>query len=404
MPNGSRTRCSHHRLRREIIATQLANSIINRGGPQFVVRTEDQTGASAASIATAFAAVRDSYGMTALNTEIDGLDNKIGGSLQLDLYASVQRLLRDRVVWFLRNVDLTKGLAALVTHYRDGIAAVEAALDSAQTAEAVTARDSRVAELTAAGVPADLARRLASLPSLTAAPDIVLVAERTGKNIADVTATYFAAESFFQLDRITRAAREIRVSDYFDRLALDRALDSIGDAERRLTAAMTAGGTAGAAAVEAWVATAGGRRPSHPRGGARNREFGVDAVEAVGRREPARRPGPVGPDRLDQSRSMSPPDVPLRPNICGGMCSSVVLELRGLGPQFLGHGAQPAGDREVEGRPRQGDAEFRLAAKEIDVGLFHGRQCPVSGGFSVAIRREQRGNSRSVPRRFNRRK
>lgn len=246
---------AHHRLRREIITTQLANSIINRGGPQFVVRTEDQTGASAASIATAFAAVRDSYGMTALNTEIDGLDNKIGGSLQLDLYASVQRLLRDRVVWFLRNVDLTKGLAALVTHYRDGIAAVAAALDHTQTPEAVSARDTRAAELAAAGVPDDLGRRLAAIPSLTAAPDIVLVAERTGKKIADVAATYFAAEAFFQLDRITPAAREIRVSDYFDRLALDRALDSIGDAERRLAAAMTSGGTAGAAAVEAWVAT-----------------------------------------------------------------------------------------------------------------------------------------------------
>ncbi len=132
---------THHRLCREIIATQLANSIINRGGPQFVIRTEDQTGASAAKIAIAFAAVRDSYGMTALNTEIDSLDNKIAGGLQLDLYAAVQRLLRDRVVWFLRHIDLTKGLATLVTHYRDGIAAVDAALDGALTADALTARD-----------------------------------------------------------------------------------------------------------------------------------------------------------------------------------------------------------------------------------------------------------------------
>ena len=44
------------------------------------------------------------------------------------------------------------------------------------------------------------------------------------------------------------------ISDYFDRLALDRALDSIGDAERRLTAAMAGNGVAGANAVEAWVA------------------------------------------------------------------------------------------------------------------------------------------------------
>ncbi len=56
-----------HRLRREIIATQLANSMINRGGPSLVVRIADQTGAAAERIAFAFAAVRNSYRMTALN-------------------------------------------------------------------------------------------------------------------------------------------------------------------------------------------------------------------------------------------------------------------------------------------------------------------------------------------------
>jgi glutamate dehydrogenase len=89
---------------------------------------------------------------------------------------------------------------------------------------------------------------------LIAAPDIVMVADRTGQNIAEVAATYFAAEAFFRLDEIASAARGIVISDYFDRLALDRALDSIGDAERRLTAAMAGNGAAGGKAVEAWVA------------------------------------------------------------------------------------------------------------------------------------------------------
>jgi glutamate dehydrogenase len=71
--------------------------------------------------------------------------------------------------------------------------------------------------------------------------------------VPDVAATYFAAGAFFQLDRIAQAARGIMVTDYFDRLALDRALDSIGEAERRLTAAMVANGATGPAAVEAWV-------------------------------------------------------------------------------------------------------------------------------------------------------
>ena len=244
-----------HRLRREIVATQLTNSMINRGGSTLIVRIADQTGASAAAIAAAFAAVRGSYDMIALNTAIDGLDNKVPGKLQLELYAAVQDLLLDRLVWFLRNVDLSKGLELIVAHYREGITAVEAALDRALPEDAAAARAARQAELAAAGVPAELARRIANLSALAAAPDIVLVADRAGQNVAEVTATYFAAESFFRLDRIARAARGIVISDYFDRLALDRALDSIGDAERRITAAMAGNGIAGPQAVEAWVAS-----------------------------------------------------------------------------------------------------------------------------------------------------
>ena len=124
-----------HRLRREIIATQLSNSLINRGGPALVVRIADQTGASAESIAFAFTAVRDSYGMPALNDEINALDNKVPGALQLSLYADVENLLLDRIVWFLRNVDFAQGLKAIVTHYRDGIAQVATALDGAMSKE-----------------------------------------------------------------------------------------------------------------------------------------------------------------------------------------------------------------------------------------------------------------------------
>ncbi len=244
----------HHRLRREIIATQLANSMINRGGPSLIVRIADQTGAAPAAIASAFAAVRDSYGMTALNTAIDELDNRIPGKLQLDLYAAVQDLLLDRIIWFLRNVELAKGLADVVAHYRDGIAAVAASLDDALSPEAANARTARRKELADAGVPEELAIRIGNLGPLASATDIVLVADRTGKAVGEVAATYFATGAFFGLDRIASAATAIPIADYFDRLALDRARDSIGDAERRLTAAMVGNGAAGAGAVEAWVA------------------------------------------------------------------------------------------------------------------------------------------------------
>ena len=237
-----------HRLRREIIATQLANSMINRAGPSLVVRIADQTGASAEAIAFAFAAVRDSYGMPALNDEINTLDNKVSGAAQIDLYVAVENLLLDRLVWFLRNVDLGQGLAKIVAHYRDGIAAVSAALDGVLPKDAAAARAVREAELQKAGMPDRLARLFANLPLLKTAPDIVLVADRTKKPVAEVAATYFAAQAFFRVDRIADAAKDIAVADYFDRLALDRALDQIGAAERRITAAAVAGG-----GLDAWA-------------------------------------------------------------------------------------------------------------------------------------------------------
>src|SRR5664279_407745 len=194
-----------HRLRRELIATQLTNSMINRGGATLIVRISDQTGAQPSAIAAAFAAVRNSYDLIALNSEIDALDNKVSGKTQLDLYAAVQNLLLDRLVWFLRNADLKQGLETIVAHYRAGIAQVADALDSALSKQALAARDARVAELSKAGVPEALARRIASLGVLKAAPDIVLVADQSKKPVGEVTATYFATEAFFQLDRVIGA-------------------------------------------------------------------------------------------------------------------------------------------------------------------------------------------------------
>jgi glutamate dehydrogenase len=242
-----------HRLRREIIATQLSKSIVNRGGPAIIVRIGDQTGATPAAIATAFAAVRDSYEMPALNGRIDDLDGKVPGATQLDLYAVVQGLLIDRLVWFLRNADLAQGLQGVVDRHRAGLLELRQSLDAALPAEMRSALEARAVALTGRQVPAELAREVATLPVLAAAPDLVAIGESCGRRIGDVAAIFFVAGATFQLDRIKEAARAIMTTDYFDRLAIDRALDAISDAERRMTADMARTGKSGAAAVEAWV-------------------------------------------------------------------------------------------------------------------------------------------------------
>ncbi|MGA0533990.1 NAD-glutamate dehydrogenase [Hansschlegelia sp. KR7-227] len=243
-----------HRLRREIIATLIANAMINRGGPALVVRLSDQTGASAARIAAAFAVARDAFGFPELNAEIDALDARISGSLQLDLYASVQDLMLHRMVWFLGNVDLDAGLENVVGRFKPGIEEIRAGLDAA-LGQASERRAAKAAELESSGLPAGLAYRLSALFALEGAPDAVLIAEKTERPIAEAAATIFAVVEHFQIAQVVRSAQQIAVSDYYERLALDRALGQIGVAARAMSvAALTAApGLSGADAIAAWA-------------------------------------------------------------------------------------------------------------------------------------------------------
>lgn len=243
-----------HRLRREIIATSLVNTVINRGGPACIVRLIDETDADIPTIVMAYVAVDESYGLKWLNDAIDTLDACIEGQLQLSLYEAVQDLLLSRMVWYVRNIDFKDGLEAVIARFGPGIREISASLDNTLPPDLQAARGKRRQELTDAGVPSGLAGELADLDTLVSAPDIVTVAERTGRSIGDATATFFAAEANFRLDRIIAAARSVPASDRFERLAIDRAVDLIAAAERGLAADMLATGQSGQQAAETWLA------------------------------------------------------------------------------------------------------------------------------------------------------
>jgi glutamate dehydrogenase len=250
-----------HRLRRDIIATRLANAIINHGGPAFAARITDETGAEAGGIAKAFAATWDGFDLSELSAEIDALDAHVPGAVQLELYASVQKLVLDRTVWFLRNVDLRTGLDALVAHYAAGIKPVGEVLHGVVrellAEETRSQHDARVAAWVQAGVPEDLAHRVARLPAIENSTDIVMIADRSGASIPDAAETFFALGLHFRLDRLLGQARGISAPDYYDRLALERALASFEIAVRRLTSEVLANYGPGVEGVAKWAEARG---------------------------------------------------------------------------------------------------------------------------------------------------
>ena len=200
-PSAFPMRIEHHRLRREIIATQLGNSMINRGGPTLIVRIADETGAQPAAIAAAFAAVRDSFDDRAQYRD-RRLDNAIRGAAARALCGGPEPVARPhRLVP--AQCRSSKGLADVVSHYRDGIAALGAAMSRwrAVAGRRRHARRTPQNEVTCRRrARRALAGRIADLGPLLAAPDIALIADRTGKPIRDVAATYFAAGAYFHLE------------------------------------------------------------------------------------------------------------------------------------------------------------------------------------------------------------
>ena len=247
-----------HRLRREIIATQLANDAINRGGPTFVSRLQDATGGAPQEIVEAYVLVRDGFGLPALYAEIDALDTKIDGQVQLQLYQSVGRLVHGQTSWFVRNPEaaaLAERIAALAAARRS----IEPKLTQWLAPDMKARHIARVEALAQSGAPPKLAERLAALADAELVPEMALVG-RIAAVPADAAArAILSLNAQFRIGRIEDAARSIVTTDYYDGLALSRAHDMIGIARRGMAVAALRNHASADDPVAAWV-EAGGER------------------------------------------------------------------------------------------------------------------------------------------------
>jgi glutamate dehydrogenase len=225
-----------HRLRREVIATVLANAMINRGGPGFAVRLLAATSADASALAAAFCLVRDAYQLDRLYAAIDALDGMIPGRTQLDLYAAIGALLERETLWLLRNADFSRPLAELVPVYAAGVSEVAALLGRLVPPSVEQNIAARAEGFAAGGAPAGISRQIAELGALSFATDIALVAGRSGATVPEAATAFFGVLDVFGLASIIDSAGRITPGDRFDRMALDRALANLLRAQRDLSA------------------------------------------------------------------------------------------------------------------------------------------------------------------------
>jgi glutamate dehydrogenase len=216
-----------HRLRREIVATVLTNSIVNRTGITFVHEVRERTGMPTEEVARAYVVGREVFGLRELWDDIEALDNQVPAALQATMLAECGRTQERATVWFLRLPEGLSDIGALVDEYRDGVVEIAARFSELTTENEAELIEERAAGFHEMGAPLELAGRVALLQSLAPACDIVRLARSgdwPGRPVAEI---YFAIGARFGFNWLRRAALRLPAESAWDKLAVNAIVDDL---------------------------------------------------------------------------------------------------------------------------------------------------------------------------------
>jgi glutamate dehydrogenase len=218
-----------HRLRREIIATRLANRIVNLTGASFAIQKRDAEGVSAGHISQGFEAALAAFHIDDLVARINALDGKAPATAQTIMSVETAANLRMLAGSFMSEPELLRAgsIAKVVERYRAAIAEIRGLLPSALSPLVMGRVETRAEKYRAAGAPDDLAHDVALVRALASARETVEIAEQTGWPLKCALFVQHQVGEQLGLDRMRSAARDLEPRDPWDRLALQRVADDL---------------------------------------------------------------------------------------------------------------------------------------------------------------------------------
>jgi glutamate dehydrogenase len=241
-----------HPLAREILATHLANHLVNRMGPTFTARVRDQVGADAPATARAAAIAARLFDLPGLWAQIERLDDTVPGALQVELLVDTRRLLERASAWLLRRPhEASPARRAGPRTVGALVAVLPGLLGEADTG----ALAQRTQALEKAGAPTALAGSVARLDLLYAALDVAALARWRATRVPAVAAAYFALADLLQAPWLRGAIRTLPRLHHFQRKARTALRDELYGQLARLAAEVLASrGADPAARLAAWRA------------------------------------------------------------------------------------------------------------------------------------------------------
>ena len=229
---------SRHPLKREIIATAIANSTVNRTGSVFVHRMCEETGATAGEVVRCFILARDIYRINKTWSAIDALDNHIPSGTQSEMLIDTGRLVVRATLWFLRRRAEKMPIADVLQIFTSGVASIGERLREFLSPQDLSALDAGEARLAAKGVPPALACEIAQLDAMYAVLDIVECAEELKRPVELAAEIYFALVGKLDMRWIAGQVGALPADTHWRAMARAAMRDDLANLQRQLTAAV----------------------------------------------------------------------------------------------------------------------------------------------------------------------
>ncbi len=224
-----------HRLKGEIVATQLANDLFNHMGIVFVHRLQESTGASELEVVKGYVAARDTFGMHALWSQIEQLDNQVDNNLQLSMMLRLSRMVRRATRTLIKNNRLGFDVAQVVKQYREPVQRLAKQLPELLHGEIARQNSEVIRQYQDAGVPEDLAQQVALCEHLYHGIGIVGVVSQLNAPLDRVAQTFFTLGERLSLNQFGAALSEMPVGTHWQAMAREALRDDLEWQQQRLT-------------------------------------------------------------------------------------------------------------------------------------------------------------------------
>lgn len=227
-----------HRLKRDIIATQLSNKMVNEMGITFVYRMQMETGATIEEIVRAHAVASRIFETHELQKTIESLDFKISMADQYEMLYNIRHLLNLSTRWFLYNNQMKEDIVKLIDHYAVHIKQIEELIPNLMAGFTKRYLESITEKFSRAGLPTSIARKVATYRAIYTALNIIDVASKNQFDLLKTAKVYFASGERINLlwfrDQIANDSRE----GHWNTLARLTLRDELDISQRALTVAI----------------------------------------------------------------------------------------------------------------------------------------------------------------------